>query len=49
MKLFEYRRQVGVGDVRAAFISRFDTAAHQADEARMELAACKSLLGKLPA
>ena len=30
-----------------AFIARFDTAVHQADEARMELAACKSELACL--
>ena len=50
VKLFElYRRQGRCSSAMCvpAFISRFDTAAHQADEARMELAACNSELAFL--
>ncbi len=45
MKVFEYRRQVLT--VHASFFSCDDVAATQADEARMELAACKSELACL--
>ncbi len=50
VKLFElYRRQDRCASAMCvpAFISRFDIAAHQADEARMELAACNSELAFL--